>query len=49
MDTSFNFTALTPNTSYMVDINSVSSGCQGLLKTISVTTSTIEAGAPKSE
>jgi len=49
MNASLNFTALTPDTNYMVDINSVSSGCQGFLKTISVTTSTREAGVPRSE
>jgi len=49
MDTSFNLTALTQNTDYMVDIVSVSSTCSGVPKRISVTTSTREAGVPRSE
>jgi len=49
MNTSFNFTALTPNTNYLVDVVSVSSTCSGAPKGISVTTSTREAGVPRSE
>jgi len=49
INTSFNFTALTPNTSYVVDVVSVSSTCSGVPKRIIVTTSTKEAGAPRSE
>jgi len=45
----YNFTALTPNTSYVVDVGSISSTCSGASKTISVTTSTREAGVPRSE
>jgi len=49
INTFFNFTALIPNTDYMVDIFSISSTCRGVPKRISVTTSTREAGVPRSE
>jgi len=49
MNTSFNFTSLTPNTDYMVNVISVSSGCSGIPKRINVTKSTREAGVPRSE
>jgi len=49
INTSFNFTSLTPNTNYEVDVVSVSSTCSGAPKRISVTTSTREAGVPRSE
>jgi len=47
--TSFNFTALTPNTNYIVEVVSSNSGCLGVSKTVSVTTLTREAGVPRSE
>jgi len=49
INTSFNFIALRPNTDYVVDVISLSSTCSGIPKQISVTTSTREAGIPRSE
>ena len=50
MDTSHNFTDLTPNTSYDVSVASIlNSTCVGIFTTIMVTTLTKEVGVPQSE
>jgi len=50
MNTTFNLTALMPNTNYMFEVASVrTESCSGIPKIINVTTSTREAGVPRSE
>ena len=49
MDTSFNFTGLTPNTAYNISIASELNSCSGTPNTIMLTTVTVEAGVPQSE
>ena len=49
MDTSYNFTGLTPNTAYIVSVASVLNSCLGTPNTIMHTTLTVEAGVPNSE
>ena len=49
MDTSYNFTGLTPNTEYNVSIVSVLNSCTGTLNTMLLTTVTVEAGVPQSK
>ena len=49
MDTSYNFTGLTPNTDYSVSIISVLNSCSGTPNTIIVTTVTVDAGVPQSK
>ena len=49
MDTSYNFTGLTPNTAYTISVASVLNSCLGTSNTIMNTTLTVEAGVPNSE
>ena len=49
MDTSYNFTGLTPDTDYKVNTSSIVNDCSGIATTIMVTTLTAEAGVPQSE
>ena len=50
MDTSRNFTGLTPNTMYNISVLTwISNDCVGVPASKMVTTSTMEAGMPKSE
>ena len=49
MDTSFNFTGLTPNTAYNITVASVLNSCSETPNTIMLTTVTVEAGVPQSE
>ena len=49
MDTSYNFTGLTPNTAYNITVASVLNSCSGTPNTIMLTTVTVQAGVPQSE
>ena len=49
MDTSYNFTGLTPNTAYNITVASELNSCSGTPNTILLTTATVEAGVPQSE
>ena len=49
MDTSYNFTGLTPNTAYNITVASVLNSCLGTSNTIMLTTVTVEIGVPQSE
>ena len=49
MDTSYNFTRLVPNNTYLVSIFSRLSSCFGINSTIMVTTVAVEEGVPVSK
>ena len=49
MNTSYNFTGLTPNTAYNITVASILNSCSGTSNTIILTTLTVEAGVPQSE
>ena len=49
MDTSYNFTGLTPNTEYSVSIVGILNLCSGTPIMLSNTTVTVEAGVPQSK
>ena len=49
MDTSYNFTGLTPNTAYNISVASVLNSCSGTPNTIILTTVSVEAGVPQSK
>ena len=49
IDTSYNFTGLTPNTAYIVTVASILNSCSGTPNTIMRTTLTLEAGVPQSK